>query len=153
MKWLILLSAILFIGCSGPTITSNYDDAANFNSYQTFSFADNKVKPKSNRAEYENPAIGRLIRKAISKELTEVGYKLTTQNPDLLVFYEIVITENIDPRVDSARMRMVILPEPVPPVVWPLKCAAGLETHLLLLQDYLLIMRLVQPLLRAWAKQ
>ena len=102
MKRILLVQMVFFLGCSGPTITSNFDTSVDFNSYETFAITTYKAKLKSNQQEYENPKVTEIIRQAITKELNKAGYKLTTEAPDLLVVYDIVITEMVDPRVDSA---------------------------------------------------
>jgi len=99
---MLLLLGIFFIGCSAPTITSNFDHSVNFDVYETFSYVDYKLKPNTKLGEYENPEIAKIIKQAITNELVEAGYTLTTGTPDLLVVYDIIITEKVDPRVDSA---------------------------------------------------
>jgi len=99
---MLFLVSIFFIGCSAPTITSNFDHSVNFTTYKTFSFAHYEVKPKTKLGEYEDPEITKIIRQAITNELIEAGYTQTEGTPDLLVVYDIIITEKVDPRVDSA---------------------------------------------------
>jgi len=102
MKLIKALVLIFFVGCSAPTITSNSEKSTNFNSYSSFSLANRKAILRPNQHGYENPEINKIIKQAIANELIAAGYKLVKDNPDLLVVYDIVITEMVDPRVDSA---------------------------------------------------
>lgn len=92
----------LAVACSPVTITGHADQQADFNSYKTFGFAPNLINKLPRYPEYDNPQIRKLIRDAIANELTARGYTLDQRQPDLLVQYDILIIERIDPRVDSA---------------------------------------------------
>jgi uncharacterized protein DUF4136 len=102
MKRLLLLLLVFFIGCSAPTITSNCDETVDFTAYKTFSFSTYSAKTKPLRPEYNNPENRAIIRQAITKELISLGYSEANGNTDLAVEFDIVITEMVDPRVDSA---------------------------------------------------
>ncbi len=102
MKWLILLISIIFIGCSPPTITSNRDRSVNFSEYKTFCFADYSQDKQFVRPDYDNPENRAIIEEVIIKELARHGFANVEQGSDLMVQYDIIITEMVDPRVDSA---------------------------------------------------
>ena len=102
MKRLLFISAIFFAGCSSVTITSNCDKSANFNDYKTYSFAPVKNGTNSLHPEYDNPGNRKIIRQAITNELYNICYSESTTKADLLIKYDLVVTEMVDPRVDSA---------------------------------------------------
>lgn len=102
MNRLLILLTIFFIGCSVTTITSNFDESADFSSYKTFSFTAYEPSVKPAHPEYNNPESRLIIQQAITKELTKMGYAPVAENPDLMVAFDVIITEMVDPRVDSA---------------------------------------------------
>lgn len=102
MNRLLILLAIFFIGCSVTTITSNCDESADFGSYKTFSFTAYEPRVKPAHPEYNNPENRLIILQAITNELTKMGYARVEENPDLMVAFDVIITEMVDPRVDSA---------------------------------------------------
>jgi hypothetical protein len=68
-------------GCStGLSVRSDADPAADFASYRTWNFFD----PLGVEGGYNSPIYGELFREAISREMTERGYRLADR-PDLLV--------------------------------------------------------------------
>ena len=102
MNRLLILLTLLFIGCSVTTITSNCDESADFSSYKTFSYQAYEESSKPVHPEYNNLANREIIQLAITNELLSMGYKPVAGNPDLLVAFDMIITEKVDPRVDSA---------------------------------------------------
>ena len=102
MNRLLILLTLLFIGCSVTTITSNCDESADFSSYKTFSYQAYEESSKPVHPEYNNLANREIIQQAITNELLSMGYKPVAGNPDLLVAFDMIITEKVDPRVDSA---------------------------------------------------
>lgn len=73
--------AILAAGCStGLTVRSDVDPGADFGRYRTWNFFD----PMGIEGGYNSPVFGELFREAISREMTDRGYRLA-DNPDLLV--------------------------------------------------------------------
>ena len=102
MNRLLILLAFILIGCGAPTITSNCDESADFHSYKTFSFTTYNSSFQSARPEYNNPENRALIRQALSNELTKLGYSEIAAAADLMVAFDFIVTEMVDPRVDSA---------------------------------------------------
>lgn len=75
------LLALSMTGCSsGLTVRSDEDPGAEFGRYQTWNFFD----PMGIEGGYNSPVFGELFREAITREMTERGYRLT-ENPDLLI--------------------------------------------------------------------
>lgn len=102
MRRLIPIVIWIFIGCSSPVITSNSGTGIDFNSYSTFCFADYDPEMPVSRPDYNNPQNRTVIEAAIIAELENLGYKKVDKDSELMVQYDIVITEKFDPRVDSA---------------------------------------------------
>jgi hypothetical protein len=93
---------VLIIGCSPPTMTSNCDESVDFKQYTTFCVVDVQEEENPVYPEYDNYDNRILVETAIINELTNMGYKRMEKSPDLIVDFDIVITEKVDPRVDSA---------------------------------------------------
>jgi hypothetical protein len=102
MNRLLILLVIFFTGCSAPVITSNCDESADFSLYSTFSYGAYQASTKPTHPEYNNSANRLLIKQAITNELVKLGYTEIIANGDLMILYDIIITEMVDPRVDSA---------------------------------------------------
>jgi len=102
MKRLILILGIIFLGCSAPTITSNCDNSANFSIYKTFAFKNNPENINPSLSEYHTDAFRVLIEKGIGNELMKLGYRKVLDSADLIVAYDVLIKNMLDPRVDSA---------------------------------------------------
>lgn len=75
------LLALLTVGCSsGLSVRSDVDPSANFTEYRTWNFFD----PMGIEGGYNSPIYGELFREAITREMTERGYRMASE-PDLLV--------------------------------------------------------------------
>lgn len=92
----------IIIGCSPPTITSNCDESTDFKTYSTFCVVEVDQEENPVYPEYDNIENRLEIESAIIKELSKIGYTKSDTIPDLIVDFDIVITEMVDPRVDSA---------------------------------------------------
>lgn len=102
MKRLIVVLLGFFICCSPPTITSNRDSNADFSSFKTYCFADYNQNQIVKRPDYDNAESRAIIDAAINNEMAKLGYSKVDSGSDLMVQYDILITEKVDPRVDSA---------------------------------------------------
>ena len=102
MNRLLILLVIFFSGCSAPVITSNCDESADFSLYKTFSYGAYQESAKPLHPEYNNSENRQLIKQAITNELIKLGYTEKESDGDLMILYDIIITEMVDPRVDSA---------------------------------------------------
>lgn len=79
--WSLALLALLLTGCAtGLEVRSDEDPSANFAQYRTFNFFD----PMGIEGGYNSPIYGELFREAITRELTQRGYR-QADNPDLIV--------------------------------------------------------------------
>src|SRR5210317_1309263 len=75
-----ILAALSAACSSGLEVRSDEDPTANFAQYRTFNYFD----PMGIEGGYNSPIFGELFREAITREMTERGYRLT-ENPDLLI--------------------------------------------------------------------
>ncbi len=102
MRRLVPIVLWIFLGCARPDITSNSGEDIDFNSYTTFCFADYDPEMPVARPDYNNLHNRQIIEAAIITELEHLGYQKVERNSELMVQYDIIITEMFDPRVDSA---------------------------------------------------
>ena len=102
MRRLLPIVVWIFIGCSRPVITSNSGSGTDFGSYNTFCFADYNPEMPVARPDYNNEQNRAIIEAAIITELQHLGYEKVDRNSELMVEYDIIITEMFGPRVDSA---------------------------------------------------
>ena len=75
-----LLSLLLTACATGLEVRSDEDPSANFARYRTFNFFD----PMGIEGGYNSPVYGELFREAITRELTQRGYR-QADDPDLIV--------------------------------------------------------------------
>ncbi len=92
LNTLVLVALALAVGAcsSGLAVRSDQDPSADFSQYRTFNFFD----PMGVEGGYNSPIFGELFREAITREMTERGYKLSEQ-PDLMVNVTIQSDEKI----------------------------------------------------------
>jgi len=87
----VLASAMLLVtSCSSVKVATDYDDAVDFNQYQSFAF----YKPGIDKAEISDLDKKRILR-AIETELTKQGLSKSS-NPDILVSIFTETYTNID---------------------------------------------------------
>jgi hypothetical protein len=93
-----ILAALSAACSSGLEVRSDEDPTANFAQYRTYNYFD----PMGIEGGYNSPIFGELFREAITRELTQRGYRLA-DNPDLIV--------NVTIRADDkVRMRSYTSP-------------------------------------------
>jgi len=86
----VCAAAVLASCSSGLAVRSDEDPGADFGSYQTWNF----FEPMGIEGGYNSPIYGELFREAITREMTERGYRLA-KTPDLLVNVVIKSDEKI----------------------------------------------------------
>jgi hypothetical protein len=78
---LLCCLALTAAGCSsGLAVRSDEDPSVDFSRYQTWNF----FNPMGVEGGYNSPIYGELFREAITREMTERGYRLA-EDPDLLI--------------------------------------------------------------------
>lgn len=76
-----LLFMLLIAACSsGLEVRSDEDPSANFSQYHTWNYFD----PMGIEGGYNSPIYGELFREAITREMSERGYRIA-DNPDLMI--------------------------------------------------------------------
>lgn len=101
MRNLILTASFaLLVACASvPRLRTDYDHAANFASYRTYSFA---PELGTDRGGYSTIVTGH-FKRAVGREMEARGYTLSTDHPDLLVNFFTSVRErtevNSTPRV------------------------------------------------------
>src|SRR6187549_291727 len=87
--------AVALAGCASKINTrSQTDPSVNLASYHTYNFV---AEPGTNRGGYSTP-ITTYFKTAISRELNARGYKLTEENPELLINFNTNAREQVDIR-------------------------------------------------------
>ena len=88
-----LLGLIALAGCaaSGPTIRTNVDPGVDFTRFRTFDF----LQPLSTDREGYQSFISRDLMAAAEREMTALGFKRSSEKPDLLVNF----SANLDQRL------------------------------------------------------
>jgi hypothetical protein len=89
----LMAFGLVLAGCATtPDIRADYDRTANFTSYRTYGFP---AETGTDRAGYSTLITGH-FKRAVGREMEARGYRLATQNPDLLVNFFASSTERTD---------------------------------------------------------
>lgn len=93
---MVVAASLALGGCAAPKINtrSQTDPSVNLASYHTYNFV---AEPGTNRGGYSTP-ITSYFKTAISRELDARGYKLTEENPQLLINFNTNAREQVDIR-------------------------------------------------------
>ncbi|MFT3675713.1 MAG: DUF4136 domain-containing protein [Chitinophagaceae bacterium] len=84
----VLALLLLLAGCA-PAAHIEKDDAVDFSQYKTFAWTEKKESSKGNKT---NDLAEKKIREAVNKELERsAGWKETTDNPDVLLSYDVLV--------------------------------------------------------------
>lgn len=84
----VLALLLLLAGCA-PAAHIEKDDAVDFSQYKTFAWTEKQESAKRSRA---NDLAEKKIREAVNKELERsAGWKETTDNPDVLLSYDVLV--------------------------------------------------------------
>jgi hypothetical protein len=93
---MVVAVSVALSGCAAPKINtrSQSDPSVNLASYHTYNFV---AEPGTNRGGYSTP-ITTYFKTAIARELDARGYKLTEENPQLLINFNTNAREQVDIR-------------------------------------------------------
>ena len=97
MAWALVLVALCGLcGCASMSVTTDYDQDADFSDYETFDWI--KQKPKVPlRRQIDATLLDKRIRNAVETELEARGYRRAVgTKPDLLVAYHIGAKNKVD---------------------------------------------------------
>jgi len=88
LRWIPVLSVLLFASCFPYAIKFDYDARANYASYKTFDWYAASRYAKEQAQGVNNPLMDRRVKNAVERELTAKGFTLNSkQDPDFLVTY------------------------------------------------------------------
>lgn len=91
---LMALPLAWVVGCSSVTVSSDYDPAANFAPYRTFTWLE---QPAENTTQASNPLLHGRILAAVETELGERGYVRSFEGgTDFLIGYHLRIESKLD---------------------------------------------------------
>ena len=94
----VVALACLFASCKAPVYVQK-DDSINLRNYHTYMWVDTKVNEndKSQRAmAYADIS----VRNAVNAELRKTGWKEVSDNPDVLVSYDVLVEKTTEQRSD-----------------------------------------------------
>ena len=78
-SWILLMMTLLiFAGCSTYSVVTDYDSSVPFASYKTYHWADDAIAKSSSNVLESNPLILKRIKNAVDRELATKGYVLNT---------------------------------------------------------------------------
>lgn len=89
MLFLMMLTALMIVGCSSMTVKSDYDTSANFADFKTFNWLpiSDSVQGSAAQAAQSNSLLTQRVQNAVNAQLAGKGLKKVTSNPDLLVTF------------------------------------------------------------------
>jgi len=94
----LLLLVLLVSACaSGLEVRSDEDPSANFSQYRSWNYFD----PMGIEGGYNSPIFGELFREAITREMSERGYR-EADNPDLMINVTLRTDDKVSMRTYSA---------------------------------------------------
>jgi uncharacterized membrane protein HdeD (DUF308 family) len=104
-KSLILagLSLILGFSCSQPAHVQK-DPSANLSNYRTYMWVEAKISDQDNAAA-PIASIDLSVRNKVNQELAKRGWKEVTENPDVLISYEVLVERSIEERTNPVYTR------------------------------------------------
>ncbi len=95
-NWLIALSVILLAGCSGITVSQDFEPTTNFESLQTFAWS-SATQAKTGDPRIDNPFRDTRIRDAVARILTSKGFAQTTDTtPSFTVQYQFSLRQKLE---------------------------------------------------------
>jgi len=81
-----MVMLLLLIGCAAPVHVEK-DPATDFGKYKTYAWIDENNGKKGTANDLEE----RSVHEAVSKELVNSGWKEVTNNPDVLISYDVLV--------------------------------------------------------------
>jgi hypothetical protein len=93
---------IIMLGCDTPRIVTSSVPDVDFKKFTTYKVTETQDKSDITHPAYDNATNRGILIEAINDQMTKLGYAYDLQTPDLMVMYNLVITEMVDPRYDSA---------------------------------------------------
>lgn len=96
-----LLGLQLLIACSpGMQVYTDYDRGYSIRNYTTYTWAEQHEIEAKNNPLYYNELTDKRIKNAVNEQLAIKGYRQTSDNPDLILHYHIVVEDRTEIQSD-----------------------------------------------------
>jgi hypothetical protein len=102
MKSLLLMAMLgvaLLAGCSSYDIKYDYDMGSDFTAYKTYQWIPRQISDASGNARaalQSNTLLDERIRRAVDTQMTNKGFTVAAENPDVLLVYHTGAQDKID---------------------------------------------------------
>jgi hypothetical protein len=91
LSYILILTGMLFFGCSSISVTSDYDPASNFTGYKTFAVSEKSIEGS---ALEQAPLIKKRVVDAVKSEMRKKGMVATHEDKADLVVYPFATTKD-----------------------------------------------------------
>lgn len=92
----ILFMAVLLAGCSGVTVSQDFDPATSFAGLERFAWA-SPTQPETGDPRVDNPLRDQRIRAAVERELTQKGFvSADDAPPSFLIRYQYLLRRRVE---------------------------------------------------------
>lgn len=98
-----IISSLAIISCSNPVYVQK-DDSANFSNYQTYMWVNTHASENDNSAR-STAFMDISMRNEVSKALTKKGWREVTENPDILISYDVFVERTTQTQSDPVYSR------------------------------------------------
>lgn len=95
IKILVIITIFSLIGCSGITVSTDYDPNSDFSELKTFTWLSIPNLAQSHDARLANPIMDTRIKSAIEKQLQRQGFTQQELNSDFLINYNVTTEDKI----------------------------------------------------------
>ena len=89
---LSIMAGILFAGC-GPKVATNKKVAKDLSLYDSYAFLPNQDTIQTSR--FDNVEVNEIVIAEINENMQELNYRLDRNEPDLLVYYHLMLDEEM----------------------------------------------------------
>lgn len=89
---LLVLMSLLIVGC-GPKVNTNKKTAKNLDSFTSYAFLPNQ--DTISNTNYDNAFVNEIVIDQINKNMQDLDYRLDRNQPDLLVYYHLMMDEEV----------------------------------------------------------
>ena len=94
MKYLTIMAIFILGGCSPQiTVHTDFDPDYDLWTYKSFDWGEKINIEEGKNPLYYNELNDKRIKKAVQDQLSKRGYKLTPENPDLIMHYHIIVKD------------------------------------------------------------
>ncbi|MFD0975906.1 DUF4136 domain-containing protein [Salinimicrobium gaetbulicola] len=90
-KFLFTLSIAIMIASCGPKVNTDKRVAVDMDSFSSYAFLPNQDTIKTSN--YDNKLVNEMVIGYINDEMTDQDYRLDREQPDLLVYYHLMMDE------------------------------------------------------------